>query len=88
MENNQSKRGDELARRYGATKYVEWSFSNDWGLKKLFDEIAFTYFANLKDEEERNEEENWQKRMNEAVNYHKKMQEVNKYQRYYSCDIL
>ena len=51
------KMGDKLAREVGANKYVEYSWQNGRGIKILFDEIAYAYFAKLKDEEERRETE-------------------------------
>ena len=47
------KMGDKLAREVGANKYVEFSMESGRGFKILFDEIAYAYFAKLKDEEER-----------------------------------
>ena len=49
------KMGNKLAREVGASKYLECSSINGRGIKILFDEIAYAYFAKLKDEEERRE---------------------------------
>ena len=51
------KMGDKLAREIGANKYVECAKKSGRGIKILFDETAYAYFAKLKDEEERRESE-------------------------------
>ena len=49
------KMGNQLARDIGAVKYIECSTESGRCLKIVLDEIAFTYFAKLKDVEEQQE---------------------------------
>ena len=50
-----TKMGNQLARDIGAVKYIECSAESGRCLKIVLDEIAFTYFAKLKDVEEQQE---------------------------------
>ena len=47
------KIGDELARKLGAVKYIEWSFKTGRGAKILIDEIAFAGLGKIIEIEER-----------------------------------
>ena len=55
------KMWNKLARKIGANKYVEFSRKSERGIKIVFDEIVYAYFAKLKDEEERRESETREK---------------------------
>ena len=48
--------GDELARRFGAVKYIEYSEKTKRGAKILIDEIAFAGIGKMKDDENRRNE--------------------------------
>jgi len=50
-----SKSGIQFARKIGATKYIEYSRKSGRGLKIVFDEIAYTYLVEMKDNKERRE---------------------------------
>ena len=56
------KMRDELVLDIGAVKYVQYFRKSSCGYKILFDNIAFAYFSELKDEKEQ------QERMKKAAN--------------------
>ena len=72
------KMGDKLAREIGAVKYVEYNKETVRGYKILYDEIAHTYFAKLKDELEAKqaEEDRLQKAEIEKLRLERERQEI------------